>query len=78
MPEEVKHITNKTDTYNQIRNTVITAQKKVVSTVNTAMVLAYHEIGEQIYIACGERDRAEYGKNLLKYLPSELTINKRI
>ena len=73
MHEEIKSIANRTNTYNQIRTTVITAQKKVVSTVNTAMVLAYHEIGEQIYIACGENDRAEYGKNLLKYLASELT-----
>ena len=37
------------------------------------MVLAYHEIGEQIYRACGENDRAEYGKNLLRYLSERLT-----
>lgn len=37
------------------------------------MVIAYWEIGEQIYKACGENDRAEYGKNLLKYLSDRLT-----
>ena len=37
------------------------------------MVQAYWEIGEQIYLACGENDRAEYGKGLIKYLSEELT-----
>jgi len=41
--------------------------------VNAAMVLAYHEIGEQIYKACGENDRAGYGKGLLQYLSERLT-----
>ena len=61
------------ETYLSIRNSVITAQNKVYSAVNTAMVTAYWEIGEQIYKACGENDRAEYGKNLLKYLSEKLT-----
>lgn len=37
------------------------------------MVQAYWEIGEQIYLACGENDRAEYGAGLLKYLSEKLT-----
>ena len=61
------------ETYSQIRNTVISAQSKVAAVVNSAMVQAYWEIGEQIYIACDRNDRAEYGKNLLKYLSEELT-----
>ena len=61
------------ETYLSIGNSVITAQNKVYSAVNTAMVTAYWEIGEQIYKACGENDRAEYGKNLLKYLSEKLT-----
>lgn len=36
-------------TYLAIRSSVITAQTKVYSAVNAAMVIAYHEIGEQIY-----------------------------
>ncbi|WP_337942388.1 DUF1016 N-terminal domain-containing protein [Ruthenibacterium lactatiformans] len=46
---------------------------KVAVAVNSAMVLAYHEIGKQIYVASGENDRAEYGKQLLQYLSERLT-----
>ena len=59
--------------YTTIRSSVITAQNRVYSAVNYAMVTAYWEIGEQIFKACGESDRAEYGKNLLKYLSNRLT-----
>lgn len=61
------------ETYNHIRKSVITAQVNVAKAVNSAMVQAYWEIGEQIYISCGENDRAEYGKGLIKYLSEELT-----
>ena len=64
---------NQQETYRSIRNSVINAQGKVYSAVNSAMVNAYWEIGEQIYKACGENDRAEYGKNLLKFLSDKLT-----
>ena len=40
---------NQQETYSSIRNSVITAQSKVYSAVNSAMVNAYWEIGEQIY-----------------------------
>lgn len=64
---------NTSETYSKIRNSVITAQGKIYTAVNSAMVQAYWEIGEQIYIACGENDRAEYGKGLLGYLSEKLT-----
>ena len=64
---------NGQETYRSIRNSVIAAQGKIYSAVNSAMVNAYWEIGEQIYKACGENDRAEYGKNLLRYLSERLT-----
>ena len=64
---------NGQETYRSIRNSVIAAQGKVYAAVNSAMVNAYWEIGEQIYKACGENDRAEYGKNLLRYLSERLT-----
>jgi len=64
---------NTGETYSRIRNSVITAQGKIYTAVNSAMVQAYWEIGEQIYIACGENERAEYGKGLLKYLSEKLT-----
>lgn len=61
------------DTYSAIRGYIITAQNKIIATVNTAMVLAYHKIGEQVYKACGESDQAGYGKHLLQYLAKHLT-----
>ncbi len=72
--ENVLHNTaEKEQTYTAIRNSVISAQSKIYTAVNSAMVQAYWEIGEQIYLACGENDRAEYGKGLLKYLADKLT-----
>ena len=38
---------------------------RLSTAVNSAMVTTYWEIGEQIFKACGENDRAEYGKRLL-------------
>ena len=45
----------------------------MAAAVNSAMVTAYWEIGEKIYKACGENDRAEYGKKLLQFLSEHLT-----
>ncbi len=61
------------ETYRTIRNSIIAAQSKVYSAVNSVMITAYWEIGEQIYKACGENDRAEYGKKILKYISEKLT-----
>ncbi len=63
--------------YTSIRSFVITAQNRVYTAINSAMVIAYWEIGEQIYKACGENDRAEYGKSLLKYLSDKLTTDTK-
>lgn len=59
--------------YTSIRSFVITAQNRIYTAVNSAMIIAYWEIGEQIYKCCGENDRAEYGQTLLKYLSNRLT-----
>lgn len=61
------------ETYKVIRNSVITAQSRVYKAVNSAMVQAYWEIGQEIHKVCGENDRAEYGKKLLEYLSEQLT-----
>ncbi len=68
-----KFNSNSEEVYTSIRLYVINAQRKVYSAVNSAMVLAYWEIGEQIYKACGDNDRAEYGKSMLDYLSERLT-----
>lgn len=47
------------------------ARSKSYSAVNSAMVEAYWEIGQQLDKAVGER--AEYGKGLLKHLAGQLT-----
>jgi len=59
------------DTYGKVRETVLIAKNKVYTAVNFAMVEAYWEIGKEIAEAVG--DRAEYGKQLLKYLSEQLT-----
>ena len=61
------------NTYHVIRTSLVQAQQKLTSAVNSAMVTAYWEIGREIYRACGENDRAEYGKKLLTYLSEKLT-----
>ena len=61
------------NTYYVIRASLVQAQQKLTSAVNSAMVTAYWEIGREIYRACGENDRAEYGKKLLTYLSEKLT-----
>ena len=61
------------ETYKAVRGYVVSAQKQVSTAVNSAMVIAYWNIGKQIYDACGENERAEYGKQLLKYLAEKLT-----
>ena len=65
---------NSENTYNSIRHSIITAQQKVYTAVNSAMVFAYWEIGEQIYKACGENERAEYGKNQFKEHEEVLSV----
>ena len=46
----------------------MSAQHRLSTAVTSAMVTTYWEIGEQIFKACGENNRAEYGKKLLEYL----------
>ena len=73
MDDLLQIIQNPEQTYTTIRQSIVQAQHKMSVAVNTAMVNAYWEIGEQIYKACGENDRAEYGKKLLQFLSQQLT-----
>jgi len=57
--------------YSGVRRTIEEARIQVKTAVNTAMLLAYWEVGHQIVVAQGER--AEYGKQLLFYLAQRLT-----
>ncbi|MBE0438004.1 MAG: DUF1016 domain-containing protein [Methylomicrobium sp.] len=57
--------------YQNIRETLVQARTKMFTAINFTMVEAYWEIGRQIVEAQGER--AEYGKQLLKYLSEQLS-----
>ena len=71
--EKVPELPENQSTYDTVRGYIIAAQKQVYSAVNSAMVTAYWNIGKQIYEACGESDRATYGKQLLQFLSDKLT-----
>ena len=59
--------------YQTLRSYVVEAQKKIYVAVNDAMVTAYWKIGRDIHTACGENDRAPYGKQLIKSASMKLT-----
>lgn len=59
--------------YSSARGYIINAQRQIYSSVNSAMVTAYWNIGKLIYEESGENNRAEYGKQLLQYLSEKLT-----
>ena len=73
MDDQLQTARNPEQTYHSIRHSIVQAQHRLTAAVNSAMVTAYWEIGEQIYKACGENDRAGYGKKLLQYLSQQLT-----
>jgi len=59
--------------YNDIKDILKTAREKIYSAANSAMVLAYWDIGKKIYEECGESERAAYGKQVLQELSKRLT-----
>jgi len=73
MDDQLPIIQNPEQTYTAIRQSIVQAQHTMAAAVNSAMVTAYWEIGEKIYKACGENDRAGYGKKLLQFLSRQLT-----
>ncbi len=62
-----------TNFYNTIADLLRTARQNVVRTINHTMVLTYYEIGRQIIEQQEGKERAEYGKQLLKELSEILT-----
>jgi hypothetical protein len=57
--------------YESIRTALAEARTRAFNAINSAMVLAYWEIGHEISEAVG--DRAEYGKQLMQYLSIRIT-----
>ncbi len=63
-----------TNFYNKIANLLKEARKNVVRTVNKTMVYTYFEIGRMIVEEEQQgKDRADYGKQLIKGLSRQLT-----
>lgn len=71
-PMKNEHVQSE-NTYRSIRGYVIEAQQQVYTAVNAAMVTAYWKIGKSIFEACGETDRAAYGKQVLQYISERMT-----
>ncbi len=68
---------NKLDTnfYNRVAELLKEARKSVVQTVNKTMVYTYFEIGRMIVEEEQKgKERAEYGKQILKELSKRLNI----
>ena len=59
--------------YKTIRSFVITAKQQIYSSINASMLKVYWNTGKEIYVSCGENDRATYGKKIIKYISDKLT-----
>ena len=60
--------------YSSIKNLLLNARKQVLTTVNSVMTLTYYEIGRQIVEEeQNGKNRASYGKELIKNLSVKLT-----
>ena len=72
--EEATDMKYKANIYTNISTLLHEARKKVKTTVNTIMVYTYFEIGKMILEEeQNGKERADYGKSLLKALSSRLT-----
>lgn len=71
--EKTFNAANTEQTYTIIRNCVITVQSRIYTVVSSAVLQAYCKIGEQIYFACGENDRAQYRKGFLQFFSDKMT-----
>lgn len=59
--------------YSEIRQVLLQARAKVLTSVNTAMVQAYWHVGKLIVQAQGGEERAVYGDELIKSISKRLT-----
>ena len=58
---------------NDVKNLISNAQKTAIKAVNTERVLLYWNIGKRIYEELqGGKDRADYGKQVIKTLSFDL------
>ena len=64
---------NRDQIYKTIRTQIVSAKHQIYSSVNASMLAVYWNTGKEIYMACGENDRAAYGKQILQYISERLT-----
>lgn len=69
--QKITPVVQEVQVYESIRSALADARTRAFNAINSAMVIAYWEIGHEISEAVG--DRAEYGKQLLQYLSEKLT-----
>jgi len=68
-----KELTNSMILIEDIKTLIVTAQSKVVRTVENQRAVHYWEIGQRIFKEVqGEEERSEYGKQLIKNLSKEI------
>jgi ribosomal protein L13E len=74
MSKEMDKSTNDTQLFSKVAELIDLARKKVASAVNLTMVHTYFEIGRMIVEDEQQgKERAEYGKQVLKELSNRLT-----
>lgn len=74
IPNERQYFSNRQDVHFGYKEYIIGARHKAYSAINTAMVEAYWLTGKRIVEEeQGGKERADYGKQILKELSAELT-----
>lgn len=74
MPTYSENISQPTEhLYDEIRSVLLEARTTAFRAVNSAMVMAYWNVGRLIMEAQGGEERAEYGDGLLKRISRQLT-----
>lgn len=73
MSEEISKIESSQQLYSEIRKVLEDSRRSVLRNVNTAMVMAYWNVGKLIVEAQGGDERASYGNGLIDEIAKKLT-----
>ena len=70
----LKELSSKeTDLLRELKTLIDAARSKVATTVNSALVMLYWDIGNRIRRGILQEKRADYGKDVVKTLSTQLT-----
>lgn len=67
-------MTTQIQIYKAIRIQIIKAKHQIYASVNASMLAVYWNTGKEIYKACGDSDRATYGRQILQYISKKLSF----